>query len=67
MPEMIITIDIPEELLNEAMKVSHSPTKKQLIIAALENLIRKTKISELKKYKGNVKLDIDMDTLRNRQ
>ena len=63
---MRTTLDLPEELLQEAMLVSHTKTKTKVITIALEELIRKFKISELKKYKGKVDLDIDLNLLRNR-
>jgi hypothetical protein len=64
---MRTTLDLPENLLNEAMKTTHIQTKTKVIITALEELIRKTKISELKKFKGKVDLDIDLDTIRGRR
>ena len=64
---MRTTLDLPEELVNEAMKVTRIKTKTQVIITALEDLIRKTKISELKEYKGKIDLEIDLDKLRGRQ
>ena len=64
---MRTTLDIPEDLINEAMKNTHIKTKTQLIITALEGLIRKSKISDLKKFKGAVDLDIDLDIIRKRQ
>ena len=63
---MRTTLDLPEELLNEAMKTMKIKTKTKVIITALEELIRKNKISELKKYKGSVDLDIDINSLRSR-
>ena len=62
---MRTTLDIPENLITEAMKISRISTKTGVIIAALESFIRKSKISDLKKFKGTVDLDMDMDTLRN--
>jgi Arc/MetJ family transcription regulator len=64
---MRTTLDLPKDLIDEAMKATQINTKTQLIITALEDLIRKSKISELKEFKGKVDLDIDMDTIRNRQ
>ena len=64
---MRTTLDIPEDLINEAMKTTQISTKTKVIITALEGLIRKSRISELKKYKGKVALDIDLDVLRERQ
>ncbi len=64
---MRTTLDLPEDLLNEAMKTTHIQTKTKVIVTALEELIRKSKISELKKFKGKIDLDIDLDTIRGRQ
>lgn len=64
---MRTTLDLPEELLNEAMKTTHIQTKTKVIITALEELIRKSKISEIKHYKGKIDLDIDLDSIRGRQ
>ena len=63
---MRTTLDLPEDLLNEAMKTMKIKTKTKVIITALEELIRKNKISELKKFKGSVDLDIDINSLRSR-
>ena len=64
---MRTTLDLPENLLEEAMKTTHIQTKTRVIITALEELIRKSKISELKKFKGKIDLDIDLDTIRGRK
>ena len=64
---MRTTLDLPKNLVDEAMKATHITTKTQLIITALEELIRKSKISGLKDFKGKVDVDIDMDTLRDRK
>ena len=64
---MRTTLDLPEDLIDEAMKASQINTKTKVIITALEELIRKSNISGLKKYKGKVDLDIDMNTIRGRQ
>ncbi len=63
---MRTTLDLPENLLNEAMKVTHINTKTAVIIRALEELVRKSKISDLKKYKGKIDLDIDLNEIRDR-
>ena len=64
---MRTTLDLPEELIKEAMNITHTQTKTRVIIKALEELIRKTKISEIKNYKGKLDLDIDLDSIRGRQ
>jgi len=63
---MRTTLDLPEELLLEAMELAHARTKTAVIIKALEELIRKSRISQLKSYKGKFDLDIDLEKLRNR-
>jgi Arc/MetJ family transcription regulator len=63
---MRTTLDLPEDLINEAMKATHINTKTKVIITALEDLIRKSKISGLKKFKGKIDLDIDMNAIRGR-
>jgi Arc/MetJ family transcription regulator len=64
---MRTTLDLPEELLNEAMKATRINTKTKVIITALEDLIRKSKISELKEFKGKLDLSIDLNLIRGRQ
>jgi len=61
------TLDLPEELITEAMKATRIQTKTRVIITALEELIRKSKISEIKQYKGKIDLDIDLDSIRGRR
>lgn len=64
---MRTTLDLPEDLLNEAMRATRAQTKTKVIIRALEELVRKSKISELKTFKGKIDLDIDLNTIRGRQ
>ena len=64
---MRTTLDIPEDLMNEAMKATNINTKTKVIVTALEGLIRKSKISGLKKFKGKVDLDIDLNAIRDRR
>ncbi|MFB3057091.1 MAG: type II toxin-antitoxin system VapB family antitoxin [Ignavibacteriaceae bacterium] len=63
---MRTTIDIPEDLINEAMRVTQSPTKTELIKNALYNIIQKNKIKSLKNYKGKIDLNIDLNIVRDR-
>ncbi len=63
---MRTTLNLPEELLTEAMRATHIETKTKVIITALEELISKYTISGLKKFKGKIDLDIDMDSIRSR-
>ncbi len=63
---MRTTLDLPEDLIDEAMKATKINTKTKVIITALEDLIRKSQISELKEFKGKIDLDIDMNVIRGR-
>lgn len=51
---MRTTLDIPENLINEAMKITKARTKTALIETALLNIIQKHKIQVLKNYKGKI-------------
>jgi len=63
---MRTTLDLPEDLIAEAMKLTRISTKTALIKTALANLITKERIKHLKKYYGKVDLDINLDALRKR-
>ncbi|MBN2363468.1 type II toxin-antitoxin system VapB family antitoxin [candidate division WOR-3 bacterium] len=63
---MRTTIDLPEDLVNEAMKLTKSRTKTQVIKSALKLLIQREKIKDLKRYYGKIDLDIDLNSLRKR-
>ncbi len=63
---MRTTIDLPDALVNEALRCSPQKTKTSLIITALEEYIRKNKIQELKNFKGKIKIDLDLNTIRKR-
>ncbi|WP_208757734.1 type II toxin-antitoxin system VapB family antitoxin [Leptospira dzoumogneensis] len=60
------TVDIPEELFLEAMRLTHLKTKTDVIKEGLTSLIRREKLKDLKKYKGSVNLEINLDDLRKR-
>lgn len=63
---MRTTLDLPEELIEEAMAITHIATKTDLIKTALQNLIQKEKSKNIKQYFGKVDLDIDLSAMRNR-
>lgn len=64
---MRTTLNLPEKLLTEAMKVSRSRTKTGAIVKALEDLVRKARIAKIKEYRGKIDLDMNLDQLRNRR
>ena len=64
---MRTTINLPEQIITEGLRVTHLKTKTELIIMAVRELIRKHKLSALKEFKGAVDLKINLDLLRNRK
>jgi len=63
---MRTTLNLPEDLIEEAMNVTQSRTKTDVITLALRYLVRQQKLTELKDYFGKVDLDVDLDTIRKR-
>ncbi|MEX2592761.1 MAG: type II toxin-antitoxin system VapB family antitoxin [Anditalea sp.] len=63
---MRTTLDLPEDLIAEAMKLTGAKTKRQLIKEALEAQIERIKRKRLIALKGTIDLDIDLDALRDR-
>jgi Arc/MetJ family transcription regulator len=63
---MRTTLDLPEALLAEAVNVSPQKTKTAAIIAALRDYVRKNRVQGLKRFRGTVDLDIDLNRLRKR-
>jgi Arc/MetJ family transcription regulator len=63
---MRTTLDLPEDLIAEAMKLTKIATKTDLIKTALANLITRERIKDLKDFYGKIDLDINLDILRKR-
>ena len=61
---MRTTLDLPEDLLKEAMQLSNTRTKTSTVILSLQELINKRKIERLRELKGKLDLDVDLDALR---
>ena len=64
---MRTTLDLPQDLMEKALKITGSRTKTELIKMALSHIIQKHRISALKSYRGRVELDIDLDSVRKRK
>jgi Arc/MetJ family transcription regulator len=64
---MRTTLDIPELLMEEAMKLTHITVKNDLIMLALHSLIQTEKAKDISAYFGKVPLDIDLDEVRKRR
>lgn len=63
---MRTTLDLPKELVDEAMVITNSKTKTELIKMALVNVINQEKRNGLINFHGKVDLDVDLDILRKR-
>ena len=63
---MRITIDIPDDLMQEALKVTKSRTKTEAVKKALLNIVQINKIKSLKAYKGKIDLDVNLNRVRGR-
>lgn len=64
---MRTTLDLPAETLEKARRASNLRTKRETVIAGLEELIRKSKREELRGLAGRVRLDVDLPRSRSRR
>ncbi|MGH7557610.1 MAG: type II toxin-antitoxin system VapB family antitoxin [Gemmatimonadota bacterium] len=63
---MRTTLDIPEELIDEARRLLKFKSKTDTVILALRELIRRRRLEELKDLMGSVRLDLDLPESRRR-
>jgi Arc/MetJ family transcription regulator len=63
---MRTTLDIPEELMQEAQRLLGFKSKTDTVIVSLRDMIRRRRIDELKALMGSVRLDIDLPKSRRR-
>ncbi len=66
MIHMRTTLDLPEELIEEARRLLGFKSKTDTVILSLRELIRRKRVEELKSLAGNIELDIDLDKSRRR-
>ncbi len=64
---MRTTVDIPEEILEEARRACSARTVRETVLAGLQELIRKARRDELRGLAGKIDLDIDIARSRKRQ
>jgi hypothetical protein len=64
--DMRTTLDIPEPLIEEARMLLGFKSKTDTVVLALQELIRRKRIDELKAMMGNVRLEIDLPKSRRR-
>ncbi len=63
---MRTTLNLPEDLLNDAQTTLGFRSKTDTVIMALRNLVRQHRVDELKSLMGKVRLDIDIPRSRRR-
>lgn len=64
---MRTTLDIPEETIEKARRAANLRTKRETVIAGLEELIRKAKREELRGLAGRIRLNVDVSRSRERR
>lgn len=63
---MRTTLDLPDELLEEARKLLGFKSKTDTVVVSLQELIRRKRIEELKGLAGKIELEFDLDHSRRR-
>lgn len=61
---MRTTMDLPEDLLEEARSLSGTRSKTAAVILALKDYIDRKKINGLRKLRGAITVEHDLTTLR---
>jgi hypothetical protein len=63
---MRTTLDLPEDLLDEARRLLGFKSKTDTIVLSLTELVRRRRIEELKSLAGKINLEIDLAKSRRR-
>jgi Arc/MetJ family transcription regulator len=63
---MRTTLDLPEDLLNEARRLLGFTSKTDTVVLSLTELVRKRRIEELKALAGKIDLQLNLDEFRRR-
>ena len=61
---MRTTMDLPEDLLEEAKSLSGTRSKTAAVILALKDYIDRKKVDSLRKLRGAIAVEHDLTTLR---
>ena len=61
---MRTTMDLPEDLVEEAKSLSGTRSKTAAVILALKDYIDRRKIDRLRKLKGSIAVERDLTTFR---
>jgi Arc/MetJ family transcription regulator len=63
---MRTTLDLPDDLLEEARRLLGFKSKTDVVVLSLRELVRRRRIEELKALLGSIQLDIDVPRSRRR-
>jgi Arc/MetJ family transcription regulator len=66
MNHMRTTLDLPEDLLEEARTTLGFKSKTDTVVIALRELLRRRRIEDLKGLMGRVQLEVDVPASRRR-
>jgi len=64
---MRTTLDLPEELVEQARKALGFKSKTDTVVLALREVVRRSRLDELKDLLGRVDLQIDIPASRRRR
>lgn len=67
MNRMRTTLDLPDELLEEARTALGFKSKTDTVVMALRELVRRRRLDELKALMGRVQLEFDVPASRRRR
>ena len=66
MNRMRTTLDLPDGLVEEAQRLLGFKSKTDTVVLALREVIRRSRIEELKSLLGTIELDVDVARSRRR-
>lgn len=64
---MRTTLDLPPELIDEAVRLLGFKSKTDAVVVSLRELIRRKRIEELAAMAGHVELEVDLPRSRRRR
>ena len=63
---MRTTVDIPEELMDKALRVSRARTKTMVIVMGLQELLHRHQLEQLRALRGRIELTTNVRASRRR-
>jgi Arc/MetJ family transcription regulator len=66
MNRMRTTLDLPQDLLEEAQRLLGFKSKTDVVVLSLTELVRRRRIEELKALPGKIELELDIAASRRR-